>query len=237
MTEKDIITPLDYFPGGVPPAQLFKMDYDEVRDLLKSTKRQSWYESTFLGLCLIGLIAYFEAFFKNEFASLINIHPPLLTDFIKQRGDIKVYITDIITFDYEVSNKIGFILSEQYDFGSAKTINGLYGDLIRVTPFSKREQERYNRILEDRNLLVHHGGIFTSRYSRQQIHRQVLKGRVFFDSLVIRKEDFSSHADFLESIVVKTMRNCQKTLSHLIDHSSISLTEEKKKAIHYLIWY
>lgn len=51
-----------------------------------------------------------------------------------------------MTFDYDVSNRIGFILSEQYDFGSAKTINGLYGDLIRVTPFSKREQERYNRI-------------------------------------------------------------------------------------------
>lgn len=236
MTEKGI-TPLDYFPGGIPPAQLFKMDYDELRDLVKSTKRQSWHESTFLGLCLIGLVAYFEAFFKNEFGSLINIHPPLLTDFIKKRGDIKVNLTDIITFDYDVSNRIGFILSEQHDFGSAKTINGLYGDLIRVTPFSKREMERYNHILRDRNLLVHHGGIFTSRYRREQIHKRMLKERVFFDSLIIRKEDFSSNAEFLESIVIKTMRNCHKTLSYLIDHSSVSLTEEKKKAVHYLIWY
>lgn len=65
----------------------------------------------------------------------------------------------------------------------------------------------------------------------------MLKERVFFDSLVIRKEDFSSNADFLESIVVKTMRNCHKTLSHIIDRSFVRLTEEKKKAIHYLIWY
>ena len=52
----------------------------------------------------------------------------------------------------EMSVNYGCFISEQYDFGPAKNINGLFMDLIRITPFSKDEQIKYSRLLDYRNL-------------------------------------------------------------------------------------
>jgi hypothetical protein len=65
----------------------------------------------------------------------------------------------------------GTLISEEYDFGSAKEINGLYQDLLRITPFSANEAKKYSHFLSDRNLLVHHRGVFSYNYASQRFAR------------------------------------------------------------------
>ena len=62
-------------------------------------------------------------------------------------------------------------IAEQFDFGSARAINGIFLDLIGISPFSKAEASKYDQLLNDRNLLVHHAGIYTVRYASQKLSR------------------------------------------------------------------
>jgi len=227
---------LDYFVGGVPASAIFKMSFDDLKLLADSADNIEYITDTVYEVCLIGLVSYTEAFFKNHFASLINIHNPLIIDFSKKHGDVIISALDIINLKGEMSVNYGCLISEQYDFGPAKTINGLFMDLIGITPFSKDEQIRYSRLLDDRNLLVHHGGIVTTKYSRQRMKRQSVAGRVFLDSLVIKKNDFLEWYDFVYSIVRKTAKESKKSLISILENSSFAVSDEQRKALDALDW-
>lgn len=74
---------LDLFSGGVPTAPFFfsyTLDGLEKLYLTQSDKRGGRQLNE---LCAIGLVAYFEAFCKDHFASIINIEPSLLKNLSK----------------------------------------------------------------------------------------------------------------------------------------------------------
>ena len=74
----------DYFSGGVPTGAYFKMTIDQIKDICESHGEK--YGIDLLNeLCLIGLVAYSEAFFKYHFASIINIVPDLIEE-LKRNG-------------------------------------------------------------------------------------------------------------------------------------------------------
>jgi hypothetical protein len=153
MTEN--LNSLDFFHGGVPPYKVFRLSYDELSRLMASSRVDEGM-NTAAEVCLIGLAAYFEAFCRDQFAAIMNICPETLAHFAEKRPDASLSLGLLASFMKNVDFRIGSLISEQYDFGSAKTINGLFQDLLNVTPFSKDEMAEYNNFLNDRNLLVHH---------------------------------------------------------------------------------
>jgi hypothetical protein len=234
----DDINALDYFVGGVPAGILFKMGFDDIKALVRSSKESSLGSSsnTAAEVGLIGLVAYFEAFSKNHFASIVNIYPPVLKQFCKRRQDISLNISDLLLLGFH-PNRVGFMIAEKFDFGSAKNINNLYCDLLSITPFSKTDIKKYDRLLNDRNLLVHHAGIFTMRYQKQHFVKKSVRNRVFFDSLVINKKDFQMWANFVETMVTKIIDSSKNALTALINKDNFILSEENKRALDFLNTY
>ena len=224
----------DYFVGGVPAGDIFFMNTKELKKVLKRNNWKKFYNQTRVEICFIGLTAYFEAFFKDHFASIINIHPQLI-DNLKQRGfDISVNLTDIIKYKIDSPNKYGFILSEKYDFGSAKKINSIYQALINISPFSADEIESYDFFLNSRNLIVHHGGIFTTKFADLVFKKTELSERVFFDSIIISKELMTEYIVFCEETVRKTMNATRNKVYEIIKANKIKINRNLKAAIESL---
>ena len=99
-----------------------------------------------------------------------------LRKLLGDRRDVDIYLCGLKAMVNETRamlKEMGFdrkqILSEKYDFGSSRTINSLFSDLLGVTPFSTKESKEYEEFLNDRNLLVHHGGIYTFKYHGQRL--------------------------------------------------------------------
>ena len=202
----------EYFIAHVAPDDLFVASLGELAWAtgIPDGRVQSKY---ILEIGLIALVAHAEAFFKNEFAALVNIHPDLLIDFSRSRGkNVTVDVLDLVQLGWPIETKLGFLISEKQDFTSAKSINGLYRDLIKVTPFSKDEAEEFGRLVNDRNLLVHHGGILTSRHDARRIPREVPETKVFYDALEVTIPDFDHWANFVQRVVLKTAKSAHEAL-------------------------
>ena len=155
----------DFYPGDEPPLYYF---YGRVQEILRLAEDASIPEGDRAGvlrLCLIGLAAHFEAFCKAHFAAVINIHPAVLKGFVKRIQECTLTVKELLQVLPNINYRIGSLLGGQADFkwSSAKTINGIYRDLLGITPFSEDEVKRFGNFINDRNLLVHHGGIFTLR--------------------------------------------------------------------------
>ena len=147
-TERDLLV-LDFFVAGVPPGPLYKMSFNDLKTMIKNSKMDETNTNLTPEICLIALVSYTEAFFKNQFAAIVNICPQLLERFCSRRPDSSVTIKDLISIDLDTKNRLGFILAEKYDFGSPKAINSLYFDLLSISVFSKDELLLYNRLLND----------------------------------------------------------------------------------------
>lgn len=226
---------LDLFVGGLPAGLIFKMDSNDLMKIVDSSNDDEVF-NRHAEISFIALICYFEAFFKNQFASIINIAPSILSNFAEKRPDICIPIKDLLILDKDFNRKIGFIASEQFDFGTAKIINSLYKDLLLVTPFSKDDIETYNELLSKRNLLVHHGGIYTLKYGRQKFNKEKIAEDVFYNSLVIKKDDFYDAQIFTEKIVSNTTKGCYNALKRYIDINNVILDKEDEEAIDSLLW-
>src|SRR6185295_18808084 len=132
---------LDYFSGGVPTGVYFRMTMDSLRQVINSEPSgpiDVGGIDRLRELCLIGLLAYFEAFCKDHFASLINIEPNLVNNLKTSGQSVTIEATHVVLFGREIDRRIGFILAEKYDFGTAQKINALFGALLKVTPFNKK---------------------------------------------------------------------------------------------------
>lgn len=228
---------LDFFHGGVPPYQFFRMSFDELSRLVASSTVDKGLDTT-AEVCLIGLAAYFEAFCKNQFAAIMNICPETLAAFAEKRPEANLSLGLLASFMKTVDFRIGSLISEQYDFGSAKTINGLFRDLLNVTPFSNDEMAEYSNFLNDRNLLVHHGGVFTHRYKGQQYKKKEIElSRLYFDSLVVEKSDFSKWAEWANQMTQKIAKASHSGLESFIVTAGLTLEPERKKAADSLLWF
>lgn len=234
---KQTLLSLDYFVAGVPPGPLFKMSFDDLAQIVNSFSDDEVKQNAVAEVCLIALVAYFEAFFKNEFAAIVNICPQVLKTFCSKRSDTSVSIKDLMAIDLDTKNRLGFVLAEKYDFGSSKTINSLYFDLLSITLFSKDESRKHDRLLNDRNLLVHHGGIYTMRYHEQSFTKQKVGNRIFFDSLVVTKKDYQRWAVFVQQMVAKTISICHRAVAEIIKKEKVRLTKERLGAFKFLDWF
>lgn len=227
---KDVRNALDFFVGGVPPYGYFELQVAGLKRLAKRSRFSQGLNQT-AEVCVIALSAYFEAFCKAQFAAAINICPAVLRNFVEKRRDTTLDLRNVLDVLNEVENKLGNLLSEDYDFGSAKAINGLYCDLLGISPFSKDEMETYGQFLADRNLLVHHGGVYTFGYAAQRFTRRTAAELPHWDSLVVGARDHEQWANFLLKMGDKIAETSKKALEAYASLNRIALSVPQKRAI------
>ncbi len=223
---------LDHFIADVPPLGYFELEVEQLVTLVNSSieDKISPLNST-AEVCLIGLSAYFEAFCKSHFAALINICPEILSNFVQRRQNATLSLIHILHLRDHIERKLGNLISEEYDFGSANEINKLYNDLLRITPFSTKEAKKYANFLGDRNLLVHHGGVYTFKYSAQRFARRAVPGVPHWDSLVVGKKEFSRWESFLTGMANKIADTSRLALQEFINRHKLGTRLNQRKAI------
>lgn len=234
MTEK--IDWMEFFNGGVPPYGFFRLSFNELSRLVASSEVDEDLERIALEVCLIGLAAYFEAFCKNQFAAIMNICPETLAAFAEKRPEASLPIGVLASSMKSIDFRIGSLISEQYNFGSARTINGVFQDLLNVTPFSKDEMAEYSNFLNDRNLLVHHAGVFTHKYMGQQYKKKEIQpSSLYSDSLVVEKSDFSKWAKWADRMARKIATVSHSGLESFIVTTGLTLEPERRMAADALV--
>lgn len=226
---------LDYFSGGVPTGEFFRMT---LEDLTKIIDRPVRGMSRVNEVCFIGLVSYFEAFCKDHFASILSIEPALLGPLRDNGQDIQIDPARLLEFNDNWNTKLGFLVAEKFDFGTAQKINALYGALMKLTPFSKDEAKFYEGILRDRNLLVHHGGTFTLAYAAQtKLSLESPLARPFLDSLVVSPDYFDERLEFIKGIARKILKATHSALHAHIKNSGDSYSGERLKAVDAFLWW
>ena len=238
----DDIFAVDYFAGGVPSNLTFQSQVEELSNLVRESVKTGL--DTLSEVCFIGLMAYFEAFCKDHFAALINICPQLTNRLRQHNYDVSIEATDLLSLGSSLQHragfpehKLGFLLAERYNFGTAKEINARYHALLLVTPFSKDEKKRFDQLLNNRNLLVHHGGVYTTKYAQQILDTASTRNTMFLDSLVITKDEVISAAAFLSEIAFKIAGTTQGSLNRFVSEHKIEQTEKGKQATEFLNYW
>jgi hypothetical protein len=220
---------LDFFSGGVPSLDYFLIQVKDLEKLADSSEVASGIDIR-AEVCVIGLAAYFEAFCKNEFAAVVNICPETLDAFTAKR-ECMIPARNVLRIISAPRHRLGFLVAEEYDFGSAKSINALFRDLLNIAPFSKTEAKRYAEFLSDRNLLVHHGGTYTLKYAGQKFAPRGIGVRVHYDSLVVNKDDVHRWAGFLVAVARKTGNATATALLKFVGSQGLKCGVERRKAI------
>ena len=211
MSDLQSPTPLEYFSGGLPAGICFQMTLEDVRAIL-NTGAQAPRLSTLCQLCLIGLVGYFEAFLKDHFASIINSLPQLLFELKKKNHNVQVDATKLLSVEHPLMHALGFAVAENLDFGTAKKANALYTSAISITPFSKQEARRYDGVLRDRNLIVHHGATYTPSFLEQAEACDPNRARAYLDSLVLDPDRVLTDVEFLENTARKLVLQTPEAL-------------------------
>lgn len=228
----------EYFSGGVPTGEYFRMTLDDLRDVSALQDDDLSGINRLQELCFIGLLSYFEAFCKDHFASLINLEPSLVANLKASGQDVSVDATHVALYGEEVNHRLGFVLAEKYDFGTAQKINALFGGLLRVTPFSSDEAKRYGALLRDRNLLIHHGGTLTLAYLEQNSGLpDKLRSDAFFNSRSPRREEVITAIAFIEGVAKKTLRASHGALVGYLDARGERYSGERKKVMEGILWW
>jgi len=238
MTKKNAQIPnelhnaLDFFVAGVPPYGYFELQVAGLSRLAGRSRASHGLNQT-AEVCVIALSAYFEAFCKAQFAAVINICPTVLRNLVEKRNNATLDLHNVLEVLGELENKLGNLLSEEYDFGSAKAINALYYDLLGVTPFSAAEKKKYQQFLEDRNLLVHHGGIYTFGYAARRFARRTAPGLPHWDSLIVSTQDHKGWATFLLAMGEKIAETSKTALQNYAGVNKITLSVQQERAVNF----
>jgi hypothetical protein len=230
---------LSYFSGGVPTGEYFRGTLEDIRKISMGDVGPMIGVNRLQELCFVGALSYFEAFCKDHFASLINIEPSLV-DQLKAAGqEVTIDGSMVALYGASVQHRLGFLIAEKYDFGTAKKINAFYVALVKVSPFSKDDAQVYSRLLHDRNLLVHHGGTYTMSYlmADDGFDVEKRKDHAFFNSRVVERDDVGVAVDFLGGIGRKLVKATHASLSKYIEGRGTVYGEERKKALGYLRWW
>lgn len=217
---------LDYFSGGVPPLAYFVLRVDAIKTLILNSKD----EIGDAELCIIGLASYFEAYCKDQFAAIINLCPQVSVEFVSKR-ECKISARSFIEHIEVLPQKFGFLIAEEYDFGSAKAINALFCDLLTITPFSSDEMVIYADFLNDRNLLVHHGGVYTTKYVRDKFSASQIPALAHYYGLSLHKHDIEKWADFILNIGVKLAKASKAALLSFISVNKINVGVDEMDSI------
>jgi hypothetical protein len=228
---------LDYHSGGVPTGYYFQLSLDEIAKISTgdtNASQEFTHVNTLQELCYIGVFSYFEYFCKDYFASIINIEPELINNLKEAGYDVTIDARHVALYSRNCTSRLGFLLTSRYDFGTAKKINAHYFALLGITPFSKKDTSIFDKLLMDRHLLVHHGGIYTLKYL-EQVGKQInLKDNAFWNSKVIGSSEVRAALEFTREMAKKISNSSHMNLLKHIEANGLIYSPERMKAVNYL---
>lgn len=226
-------SPLRFFVGAVPPRSVYTnhaVGLLEITNRIPEDRRERSQEWE---VCFIALIAYFEAFCKDLFACAVNIRPELLKAFRAAGNVTLVDAVDIVTHGDLSPVRLGSLLAERIDLGTARTINGAYVALLKCTPFGRRDAAAFDQLLGVRNQLVHHGGIVTNRFAGQ--HGQTIDPKnVYFYSIVLNAAYFSEAYNLLMGVSANMVRIARQRIEELTRDMNLATTPDQQQALEWL---
>ncbi|MGE0432806.1 MAG: hypothetical protein AB7S36_11140, partial [Planctomycetota bacterium] len=189
----------------------FRMTLDELKEIAEGVPESRGINRQ-LELCFVGLASYFEGFWKDLFALALNVYPALVERLSAPPDgrDVSVDPMLAVHLGSTIRDKLGFILSERYSFGSAKHVNSLYKRLLKFKPFDDADELHYDELLRDRCLIVHHGATYTYRYLRQLDRNH---DDAHWNSLVVNGAFYLRHHQFIEKVARKMLTSAHDELS------------------------
>lgn len=224
----------NYFVGKTSPFLLFEKEYHSLHYVVENHKNDRYYKDNnpACQVAFIGILAYFEAFCKHQFAAIINIFPELAIDFSEKRRNLQIDLKTIISFRESTFKNLGFILAEKYDFGSASSINNNFKDLLLITPFSKEEVSIFKNIIHKRNLLVHHAGYYTLKsLNYPKINITERTNKAFRENVKIETSVFEEYSEFFFQMAIKITRETIVAITRLDMYKSLDRESLKIKAV------
>jgi hypothetical protein len=231
----DKADPFRFYAGYVPSGEYFRMTAGHVVELAEEEVGRS---PTRHNLCFIGLIAYFEAFAKDQLGSVLSLAPAAI-DRLKAAGhSTDIAAREALNLKEDIEHQIGFLIAHRLDLGTARKINAAFATAVKITPFGKDDVARYDKMLRDRNLLVHHGGTYTSAYIEQAYDEIDPQERIAHAySIKLASNDIREAADFLRQIA-RSMVNASAKALHMIATADGSAADpSRRKAIEFMaVW-
>jgi hypothetical protein len=227
--------PFRFYSGYVPSGEVFRMMADEVVALSREEPGDAPARHN---LCLIGLLAYFEAFAKDQLSTVLSLAPAAIERLKAAGHPTDVTARDALNLRDDIDHQIGFLVVQRLDLGTSKKINAAFTTAIKVTPFGKDEMGRYNRMLRDRNLIVHHGGVYTTAYL-EQARDEIEPGRRIANaySIGLTCADIGDAAKFLKRVVRSVVNASAKKLHILATEDGSIADPARRKAIEYMdVW-
>lgn len=201
-----------YFVGRISPFLLFEFEYHSLDAVSSQFDGRRYFEKNnpAADVCLVGLVAHFEAFCKHLFAAAANLNPSALRIFANRRPELALRLADVLSLPEPLNSNFGFLVADHFDFGAPEKLNSLFRDLVDITPLSKDEIFKYANILRQRHLIVHHGGILTLEYSRGATGAN--NSLPYVDSVRLEHEDYVVAANFLFDLALKMTRSVAESL-------------------------
>jgi hypothetical protein len=228
----DKADPFRFYAGYVPSGEYFRIMAENVVEL---ADEESGRAATRHNLCFIGLVAYFEAFAKDQLGSVLSL-APVGIERLKAAG----YATDItaheaLNLKEDIEHQIGFLIAHRLDLGTAKKINATFTTAVKITPFGKDDVTQYDKMLRDRNLIVHHGGTYTSAYIEQAFDEIDPKERIAHAyAIKLTPGDIGAAADFLKGIARSMVEASAKALHLIAIADGSSVEPARQKAIEFM---
>lgn len=221
-----------FFAGWVPTGSYFRtVILDDIRKIAEAVRDPDVPHDRLSELCFVGVVSYFEGFFKDHLASLINIVPQLAEGLTKGGEPVALDAKTLVEGLDELRFTLGFYVAEKLDLGTPADVNARYRELVGIAPFTKDQARRYSGILRDRNQLVHHGGTVTARYLRQIGADEHERARRFTDSLKITKSDVSELLDFAVDIADKTVNASKAAVQRIVAERNVVLSPLRTEAL------
>lgn len=231
----------DLFVGGISPLWLFDYQLEGLFSVVELARVRAAAEPHLYmdalrrasEVTLIGALGFFEAFCKHQFAALLTLYPTLLVDFAGKRPEATLKLSALASASGELDKTVGFLIAEAHDFGSAKRINGLFRDLLEVSPFSKDEGDELDAILCKRHLIVHHGGILTAASTKERV-AVVASGEAFRDVVQVEAKEYYDVQEFLLMQAVKVAVSTVQGLKRRT-HDLADLNADHRAAVELLL--
>ena len=232
--EADQPSPLELFAGGVPPLAMLDVNVWYLNQIIESCADgddEHTLADAAADVALIALLAHFEAFCADTFAAAINIAPQVLSEFADKRKQDTVLLRDLVRVDFDTTRAMGFLIAEHRDFGDLKAVNSLFFDLLGITPFSTKEIDKLSELLDVRNLLVHHGGVYTSDYAKRHGLPNSEKFELFHHGPEFGVKEFEGARDFIVMLAKKLTTACRSKLDAIAKASIPDIEPFRKEAL------
>ncbi|MBZ9631912.1 hypothetical protein LB465_14075 [Salegentibacter sp. LM13S] len=139
-----------------------------------------------LNQCALSTWAAFEIFCRDCFIVLLNKNSQLVENLsakaeLKQKFNLKnIPVQKLIEFDFNLSNSMGTILIENFEFSNLRTIKTIYKTIFTSDDLrEKLDDDKLWSLFQRRNLLAHKSGIVDTQYLRSTNESLPLKSKIW----------------------------------------------------------